>query len=444
MDILDKKSWINHLMSFTLNIFKKSLMAVQPSSFLNKTISIIENKKIRIGSDLILENKKIKFISFGKAGGSMAEAFLDIMGYNNIDEGIIVTPEDSKKPNINNPNVEVIYSTHPQVSEKSVIAGHKILKFAERCTVDDIVFCLISGGGSALIASPINGIDVNEKIDLINNLLKMGIGEREVNVIRKKLSKIKGGSLAQKIYPAQIVNLILSDERDHQLEAIASGPTVINQSNITAEQIINTEKLWRVISKEMHSVFRDNSMSVDKPYPQIDSYIVGSRELLLQRMKDVADENEVKNIKVIEEFYDHDIINLKNELSSHYSKYYKKSEKGKYLIVASGEVPIKLSSNHGKGGRNQHLAALMIKELKKYINFEFLAISSDGCDYLNGVHGALITNKHIEKIYSESINIDYYINNFNTNELHDKIGSLIKGPMTGTNVNDFYLFYFEK
>jgi len=56
----------------------------------------------------------------------------------------------------------------------------------------------------------------------------------------------------------------------------------------------------------------------------------------------------------------------------------------------------------------------------------------------------LITNKHIEKIYSESINIDYYINNFNTNELHDKIGSLIKGPMTGTNVNDFYLFYFEK
>ena len=135
---------------------------------------------------------------------------------------------------------------------------------------------------------------------------------------------------------------------------------------------------------------------------------------------------------------------MKNELISKYYNYYLQSETGKHLIAAYGEVPIKVTSKHGKGGRNQHLAALMINELSRYNNFEFLAVASDGCDFLNGVHGALITDKHVKKINSLSIDINNYIKNFNSYELHEKIGSLIKGPMTGTNVNDFYLFYFEK
>jgi len=430
--------------SWALDIFKESLKSAHPSVLLNKKLSVLEGNNIRIDSDLIADSNIIKLISFGKAGGSMGEAFLDIVGYENVSEGIIVSPEHSPEPNIKGSHIQTMYSTHPFVSEKSVIAGDAILKFSERCIAKETVFCLVSGGGSALIASPIAGINVNEKIKLINNLLKMGIGEREVNIIRKKLSKIKGGSLAEKIYPARLVNLILSDERAHQLEAIASGPTVKNTSNITAEKIINDHQIWDYIPEKMHSIFYDNKTDETKPYPKIDSYVIGSREDVLKRMKNVAVDNQLTSISILADYYDHDINNVKNELISHYSNFYRRAKSGRHLIVASGEVPIKVKSNHGKGGRNQHLAALMIEELKFFNNFEFLAIASDGCDFLNGVHGALIKDEQIEKTNSVSINVNDYINNYNSYELHEKIGSLIKGSITGTNVNDFYLFYFEK
>ena len=430
--------------SYALDIFKESLKSAQPSALLNKSMSIIKNNNIRIGPDLIIDTNKIKFISFGKSGGSMTEAFLKIIGSENIDEGIIVLPEYSPKPNLDTAKVEVMYSTHPYMSEKSVIAGNKVLNFADRCKEDETVFCLVSGGGSALLASPIERIAINEKIKLINNLIKMGIGEREVNIIRKKLSKIKGGALAQKIYPARIINLVLSDERAHQIEAIASGPTVKNTSNLTAEEIINEFQLWDHIPIQMHPVFSGNNFNEVKHYPKIESYIIGSRDDLLQGMKDAAIEIGVSSINILGNFFDHNIIKVKNELISKYYNYYLQSETGKHLIAAYGEVPIKVTSKHGKGGRNQHLAALMIEELKKFNNFEFLAIASDGCDFLNGVHGALIKDEQIEKTNSVSINVNDYINNYNSYELHVKIGSLIKGSMTGTNVNDFYLFYFEK
>jgi glycerate-2-kinase len=429
---------------YALDIFKESLKSAQPSALLNNSISIIDKNKIKIGLDLIIDTSKIKFISFGKSGGSMAEAFLEIIGYENIDEGIIVLPEYSPKPNIDNVKVKIIYSTHPYVSDKSVIAGNRVLDFAERCEENETVFCLVSGGGSALLASPIDGIAMKEKINLINNFLKMGIGEREVNIIRKKLSKIKGGSLAEKIYPARIINLILSDERTHQLEAIASGPTVKNISNVTAEEIINRFQLWDQIPTQMHQVFKRNDSNKIKPYPSIESYVIGSRDNLMNKLENLANEAELTSVTILPEFYDNDILKVKNELGAYYDNYFQQSESGKYLIAAYGEVPIKVTSNHGKGGRNQHLAAMMIEELKKYNNFEFLAIASDGCDFINGVHGALITDKHFEKINSLTIDADKYTKNFNSFELHKKIGSLIKGPMTGTNVNDFYLFYFEK
>ena len=146
----------------------------------------------------------------------------------------------------------------------------------------------------------------------------------------------------------------------------------------------------------------------------------------------------------ITKFYDKNIMKVKKDLLSIYSKYYQKLKSGKHLIVACGEVPIAVESNSGKGGRNQHLAALMINELRNFNNFEFIAISSDGCDFINGVHGAIISDKHLKIIDSMELNIHDYISKFNSYELHNKIGSLIKGPMTGTNINDFYLFYFEK
>lgn len=201
--------------SITLKIFNESIKSVHPSELLKKSVNLLNNQKLIINNDIVVEHRKIKFISFGKSGGTMAESLINILGKENILEGIVVMPEQSSKFPSSLKNIEVLYSSHPFVSESSVTAGEKVLLFAENCTEEDTVICLVSGGGSALLASPIDGITIAEKIKVINKLLRLGIGEREVNIIRKKLSKIKGGALAKKIAPARIINLILSDEREH-------------------------------------------------------------------------------------------------------------------------------------------------------------------------------------------------------------------------------------
>tara|TARA_Y100001970_G_scaffold51317_1_gene64940 strand:+ start:23254 stop:24549 length:1296 start_codon:yes stop_codon:yes gene_type:complete len=429
--------------SKTLSIFKKSIISAHPSELFKKNFSILQKYKLKFVHNDEKKIYKIKFISFGKSGGTMAEEFLKIIGIDNVEEGIIVLPDYSKKLDLYYNNINICYSTHPFVSEKSVRAGKKVLDFADRCKEDEIVFCLISGGGSALLSSPVEGITVKDKVKLVNKLLKMGIGEREVNIIRKKLSNIKGGSLAKKIYPANIINLIISDEREHLLEAIASGPTIKKQSKVTAKDIISDYGLWEVIPKRIYPLIEGKKLDDAKPYPIIRSHIIGSREDLLNGIQKFS--HNLDSLIMLKKFYDNNIINVKNELSNYYSNFYQKTFIGKHLIVACGEVPIKIpSKNIGMGGRNQHLTALMIEELNKYDNFEFLAISSDGCDFLEGVHGSVIKKSHLSKIKNLKININDYIANYNSYELHKQIGSLVEGPMTGTNVNDFYLFYFEK
>lgn len=427
-----------------IKIFRQALEFGHPSYLIKNKVNVIDEGKISINNEIVDYDEKIKIIAFGKAAGSMTEAFLKIKNLNKIIEGIVILPDYSPKPKINHPNIEVFFSTHPYISKKSVIAGNKLLSFAKRCTKDETVFCLVSGGGSALVASPINEINVNQKIKLINLLLKLGIGEREVNVIRKKLSKIKGGSLAKEIHPARIINLILSDERSHQLEAIASGPSVENNSTITAKDIIIENNLWNHIPLNIHYIFKNNKIIKTKSKIKISSFIIGSREDLFVGLKKVSKKNNITYLNILPDFFDSNIDLLKKELLKKYNYFFQNAHKGTHLIIASGEVPIKVLSKDSKGGRNQHLAALMIKDLKKFNNFEFLAIASDGCDFINGVHGALISDRHISILENSSINTDNYINNWNSYLFHEKIGSLIKGPMTGTNINDCYMFYFQK
>ncbi len=428
----------------TINIFREAIKFAHPNFLLNNKITFLNEGKLIINDETVNFKDKIKLIAFGKAAGSMSEALLKMKGFNNIIEGIVVLPDYSPKPKIDHPNIKIIYSTHPYVTKKSVSAGRQLLSFANKCTKDETVFCLVSGGGSALVASPIDGINVKEKIELINLLIKLGIGEREVNIIRKKLSNIKGGSLAEKLFPSSIINLIISDEREHQLEAIASGPTIKNSSKVTAEEIINENNLWPHIPNHFQHIFKHKIDYKSNPDLKINSFIIGSRVDLFNGIQKVSEKKNLIDLKIINHFFDSNINYLRKELIKNYKRFFTNAKEGKHLIVASGEVPIQISSSNAKGGRNQHLAALIADDLSQFSNFEFLAISSDGCDFINGVHGALITDNHISIINKLSINIDDYLKKFNSFYFHKKIGSLIKGPMTGTNVNDCYLFYFEK
>ena len=152
-----------------------------------------------------------------------------------------------------------------------------------------------------------------------------------------------------------------------------------------------------------------------------------------------------KKVWLIEEsFYYCDINSAKIEFSTFcINKYNSISDPGLYAVVANGEIAVK-AEERGKGGRNQHFAALMIDEFKDIPNFVFASYATDGCDYIEGVRGAIISDITLDLIKSKNIDINHYIDSFNTYHLHEQLSTLIKGPKSGTNCSDVYVFIFYK
>ena len=148
-----------------------------------------------------------------------------------------------------------------------------------------------------------------------------------------------------------------------------------------------------------------------------------------------------KNIKyfghIFEKSFDASIKKIYKSLNEFYSN----GKKGINILIFTGEIPVKANLK-SKGGRNQHLSAVFIEKLKNYKNFSFSCFSTDGCDYLKGVHGAFIDNFVIKKIYKNKIKYNKYINNTNTFYLHKKTKSLFYGDYSDNNFSDFYIFSY--
>jgi glycerate 2-kinase len=178
-------------------------------------------------------------IGAGKASGAMAKALED--AWDGPLEGLVVTRYGYRVPT---ERLEVVEAAHPVPDAAGREAAQRIFKMVQGLTQDDLVLCLISGGGSALLALPAEGITLEDKQAVNKALLKSGATISEMNTVRKHLSAIKGGRLAKAAYPARVVALMISDVPGDDPSIIASGPTVPDPStNADALAIIAKYKI---------------------------------------------------------------------------------------------------------------------------------------------------------------------------------------------------------
>ena len=139
----------------------------------------------------------------------------------------------------------LIEAEHPVPAKGSLTAANRVLEMAEKSTENDLLFALISGGGSSLLAKPIDGITLEEKIEVTNQLLKSGCTINEMNTVRKHISAIKGGKLAEAASPATTIGLILSDVLGDPVDFIASGPTALDTTTFKqAQEVLEKYGLW--------------------------------------------------------------------------------------------------------------------------------------------------------------------------------------------------------
>ena len=223
-------------------------------------------------------------VAIGKAGGDMMRAALDNLPAERLGERLVVTNHENK---VHVPGVDVRYAGHPVPDKAGLEAARDVERLASALTTEDVLLCLVSGGGSALLPAPVDGVSLDDKIRVNELLLASGADIRATNLVRQSLSRLKGGGLARSASPARVISLVLSDVIGDDLRVVASGPTVAPIG--TREEAAKTLRdlgLWQAVPDAVRRVLRTETPAISAV--KVDAHLVGSNSRSLCAMRDAA------------------------------------------------------------------------------------------------------------------------------------------------------------
>jgi len=439
-----------------LNCLEKALSAVKPENLMRKSIKIQDDKLI-IKNDVfnLKEYNKIYIIGGGKASAEMAYTLEEIMFNSPINyEGIINVPEGLEiKHSETTKKIELNFATHPIPNENGVNGIKKMLEIIKRSSRKDLIICLISGGGSALLPLPKKGITLRDLQQTNSLLFRSSVSIHEINAIRKHLSDFKGGNLAKIIFNysrATLISLIISDVVGDDLDSIASGPTVPDKSTFKdAVEILKKYNLYqkvpdsvrKILDKGLFNKNLENPKPNDMCFTNVHNYLIGSVKLAVSEV--IA---YLKNEFFTNYFSDkitgdaNDFGRKLYHIISQEIKKYKNIKKG-ISLIGSGELTVSIKGD-GIGGRNQQALLAFLDFIRnKEINYKFLIIGAnlDGIEGNSQAMGALIDNFTLEEMINKKLNSKKYLVNNDSNSLFKILKSeIITGP-TGANVNDLII-----
>jgi glycerate-2-kinase len=437
---------ITELRKKALHIVEAGIAGVLPSTIMEHTVKFDSSKKILTikDKDYDVSGGRIFVTGGGKASGLMAETLEKIMGPDHITNGVINCKTTGYKTN----KIKIIKASHPTPGQEGVDGVKQMLALKTQHSINknDLVICLISGGGSALMPCPVDGISLKDKQEITGLLISRGPTIHEINAVRKHLSEIKGGKLGRFYSPARVVSLILSDVIGNDIDVIASGPTAPDSS--TFSDAFNILKKYNLLSKAPESAAallekgcKGEIEETPKKLDNCSNYIIGDNRLALEAMASKAKQFGLNPYIVTAEQKGDPTrmakLRAKEILKSKY--------KGYDVVLIGGETTPKLPENPGRGGRNQHYAALSMVALKKYHGEWVMAsVGTDGSDYLEEVAGAVVDIISLCTAKSKKIKIKPYLDRYDSCTLLDQIGnSLIITGSTGTNVGDVAVYILK-
>ena len=340
----------------------------------------------------------------------------------------------------------ILEGGHPIPDARSLYAGERVLEFVSELNEDDTLICLISGGGSALVTAPYEGISLEDMQSLTSLLLSCGARIDEINTLRRHLDRIKGGGLARAT-KARIISLILSDVIGNPLETIASGPTVLDPT--TREEALKImKKYFSALTTESRR-HRDSLISVtqclrgskvfetaqpdDSIFSRIQNIIIGDNELAARAALSQAEQEGFRARLLTNELQGEARevgVLLARQLRDEISK-----RPRPFCFIAGGETTVTLRGD-GKGGRNQELALSAVNELRGLENVMLIALATDGEDGPTDAAGAVVTGESARRAESLGLSAADHLSRNDAYAYIDALGDLIKTGPSGTNVND--------
>ena len=426
------------------SIYKSCLIKLDPAD----TVYVY----LKNNSHLFVNYKNVYPIAFGKASITMMKGCLDFLAKEMPDitvaskPVVISTESDFELPY----EVDLHFSSHPVPDNKSTEAGEKVLEYISSTKKDDLVLFLISGGGSSLLSKPAPTILLNDKIQLTDLLLKSGASINEMNAVRKHMSSIKGGRLAQHALPSYCYSLIISDVINDDVSTIASGPTV--EDKTTYQDAYNILVKYSLLDIAPKSVVELLKKGIDKLIEEspdkIDNStndIICSNKLFREQLSVAAKKLGYKPVIINEDF----VGEAKFEAISLINKFMEISDKHpseKLAIISGGETVVNMKGT-GKGGRNQELALSFLANVDKIpasLDWLLLSIGTDGIDGPTDAAGGIIDYTSTEALLSSKLDIHEYLDNNDSYTFLDSINSLYKTGPSGTNVADIQIILINR
>lgn len=438
----------NQLRKDLLRILDFALSEVLPETAINKAVEI-ENETLKITDrNFHLPSlNNIYVIGSGKATYRMTKSLYKIL-QDKISEGIITINEPSKK---DIGHIKVIQAGHPLPTKQGAEGANHILSIVKKATKKDLIIALISGGGSSLLAAPLEVISLMDLRKTNGLLLASGASIKEINTIRKHISKIKGGRLSQNAYPAKLISLIISDVVGDDLSTIASGPTVGDSTTYRdASQIIEKYDLKdRIPSSILDTIKKGVKGKIQEtPGPEDKVLTTTFNRIILNNTKAL----ESAQKKAAELGYNTFILSSKLEGrarkvgASHAETAKEICQTGSpikppAIILSGGECVVSLD-NIGKqeGGPNQESVIGFAEKIESLEKIAFLAVDTDGKDGYSDFAGGIIGGNKI-KISGEEI--EKALKTHSSSNFLKKIGGGIVTGETGTNVNDLRILGVE-
>lgn len=372
----------------------------------------------------------------GKASLSMAEALEELLG-DYIHSGLVVAPVCDRALK----KTACMVADHPIPSERSLRGAKALIEKMSECHRDDLYIYLLSGGSSALIELPVEGITLDELQMMTELMLKNGLKISEINAVRKHLSSIKGGRLGE-FSPAKGVVLTISDVIGDDLYSIGSAPLYADTSTYEqVKDILNTYEIMEEIPSSVRKVIEEGVEHIRVETPKTPSayvkhYLIGTNALARQAVYEKATALGL-DAKVIDEDID---MNVTEAVEKMRELAFSHKEK---IIIFGGETTVKVHGK-GNGGRNQHSVLSMLKAVeKKGLQIAFLSAGTDGIDGNSDAAGAYIDTASLERAYQEGLDIDAYLGENDSYHFFKQLDSLIMTGPTGTNVMDIAILIKE-
>lgn len=434
---------LRQLRGNAIDVLEATLSAINPKEAvlhkfrIEQEILSIENFKLPL-TDI----GKIIVIGGGKAGGSMAEAVESVLK-NRISRGFVNVLKGTEHF-FNLSKIELIGARHPIPDEEGVKGVKKMFKLIKGLDENDLIITLISGGGSALMPLPADGIKLEDLQEITNQLLKSGATINELNVVRKHLSAFKGGQLAKACYPANVISLILSDVIGDPLDTIASGPTTPDDSTFQdSKHVLKKYNLWSSIplginnriQQGIYGLLDETPKKNDTIFNKVNNIILANNSTAVQAALEKVEEQGYSSL-VLSTFIEGEAREVGKVYSGIVKEiiHYGRPIEPPCALIIGGETTVSVKGE-GKGGRNQEVALSSVKKLSG-INCVLVTLGTDGIDGPTNAAGALVDGNSWKKGLKNNQNIEKLLEDNNSYHFFQTLNDHIMTGPTGTNVND--------